>query len=96
MKSSLKKKYLYKVELLLIKLIPMLLAFIYLLNTILSYFSIDMTLFSYIGGVSFLPLLFLYISSYVFNFCEHHRIFLHYILITDLINIYDYYVGIPI
>lgn len=87
---------LHKIGLIILKLIPMLLAFVYFINTVLSYYNIDTTLLSYVGGMSLIPLLFLYISSYVFRFCSYHRVFLHYILITDIINIYDYYIGIPI
>lgn len=94
--ESLKRKNLYKIELGLLKIIPMLLAFMHLSNTILSYFNIDCTIFSYIGGVSLLPLLFLYLSSYVFQFCGYHRMFLHYCLVINCINIYDYHIGIPI
>lgn len=94
--ESLRRKNLYKIELGLLKIIPMLLAFMHLSNSILSYFNIDCTIFSYIGGVSLLPLIFLYLSSYVFQFCEYHRIFLHYCLIINCINIYDYHIGIPI
>lgn len=74
----------------------MILAFISLLNSILSYFGIDLYILSYIGGVSIFTMLFLYLSSYVFKFCEYHRMFLHYIVSTWIINIIDYYVGIPI
>ena len=94
--ENLKRKSLHKIELGLLKIIPMLLAFMYLSNSILYYFNIDCTIFSYIGGVSLLPLLFLYLSSYVFQFCEYHRMFLHYIVIINCINIYDYHIGIPI
>ena len=94
--ENLKRKSLHKIELGLLKIIPMLLAFMYLSNSILYYFNIDCTIFSYIGGVSLLPLLFLYLSSYVFQFCEYHIMFLHYIVIINCINIYDYHIGIPI
>lgn len=49
-----------------------------------------------IGGVSFLPLLFLYLASYVFKFCEYHRMFLHYIAANNLLTLYDFYIGLPI
>ena len=65
-------------------------------NSILSYLDIEVVLLNYIGGVSILPLLFLYLSSYVFKFCEYHRMFLHYLLITDIINVYDYHIGLPL
>ena len=87
---------LYKIELYLLKIIPMLLALVNFINIILSFNGIDIPFLSYIGGISFIPLIFLYISSYVFKFCEYHRMFLHYVVICNLINIYDYYIGIPI
>lgn len=74
----------------------MLLAFITLLNSVLSYFGIDLYILSYIGGVSIFTIIFLYLSSYVFRFCEYHRMFLHYIVVTWIINIADYYIGIPV
>ena len=93
--ERLRSKALYKIELYLIKVIPMLIAGIYLTNTVLSYFCIDLPILSTIGGVSLLPLLFLYISSYVFGFCGYHRMFLHYVVINDTLNYLDYYGRIP-
>lgn len=94
--NSLRNKSLYKIELYLLKVMPMLLAAIYLINTVLSYYDIILPALSYIGGLSFIPLLFMYISSYVFRFCSYHRMFLHYIVINDLINLIDYYYTLPI
>jgi len=90
-KSDLIQKSLYKIELYIIKIIPYILALFYLLNTTLSYFYIDIPLISYIAGVSLLPLLFLYISSFVFKFCIYHRLPIYYIFINWLITILDYY-----
>lgn len=89
-------KLLYKVTVIVLKILPILLAFITLLNSILSYFNIDLVILSYIGGVSLITILFIYVSSYAFRFCEYHRIFLHYIVVTWIINIIDLYIGIPI
>lgn len=89
-------KILYKVQLYLLKVIPMVMAFIYLINTILSYFDIDLEFLSYLGSGSILMIVYLYVSSYVFKFCEYHRMFLHYIVIINIVNTYDYYIGIPI
>ena len=94
--EKLKSKMLYKIELLLLKTIPMLMALCSVSNSILSYLDIEVVILNYIGGVSILPLIFLYLSSYVFKFCEYHRMFLHYLLITDIINVYDYHVGFPL
>ena len=94
--NSLRNKDLYKIELYLLKVMPMLLAAIYLVNTVLSYYDIIIPVLSYIGGLSFIPLVFMYVSSYVFRFCSYHRMFLHYIVINDLINLTDYYYTLPI
>lgn len=94
--EKLKSKMLYKIELLLLKTIPMLMALCSVGNSILSYLDIEVVILNYIGGVSILPLIFLYLSYYVFKFCEYHRMFLHYLLITDIINVYDYHVGFPL
>lgn len=94
--NSLRNKSLYKIELYLLKVMPMLLAAIYLINTVLSYYDIILPVLSYIGGLSLIPLVFMYISSYVFRFCSYHRMFLHYIVINDLINLVDYYYTLPI
>lgn len=87
-------KVLYKTELYLIKMIPMIIAFIYLLNTTLSYFYIDLPILSYI--IMFLLMAFLYLSSFIFKFCSWHRLFLHYITLNLILNIIDLYIGIPL
>lgn len=94
--ENLRSKLLYKIELRLLKIIPMILAFTALLNSILSYFNIDLYILSYIGGISIFTMVFLYLSSYVFKFCEYHRMFLHYVVVTWIINTIDYYIEIPI
>ena len=94
--AKLKSKHLYRIELYLIKIIPMIISLVYLLDTILSYFYIDVPLLSYIAGTSVLELVFLYLSSIVFRFCAYHRMFIHYITLNWALNIYDYYIGLPI
>lgn len=71
-------------------------AFICLLNTTLSYFDIDLPVLSYISSNSILTVVFFYISSYVFKFCEYHRMFIHYNTLMWVLNIYDMYIGVPI
>lgn len=93
---NLTNKILYKIHLYLLKIIPMIMAFICILNTILSYFDLDIVFLSYLGSCSILMLVYLYVSSYVFKFCEYHRMFLHYIVVATGFNTYDYYVGIPL
>lgn len=94
--KEVKSKTLYKVELILIKFIPFVLALICFLNTVFSYFGIDLEVLAYVGGTSLLTLFFLYVSSYLFKFCTYHRLPLHYVVVNDILNTYDYYVGIPL
>lgn len=90
------EKDLYKLELLLIKSLPLGIALCYLINTVLSYFKIDAVILSYLGGMSILPIVFILVSSFVFKFCIYHRLPIYYIIVSDIINYYDLYVGIPI
>ena len=84
-------KTIYRISLVMIKAIPMCIAFVYLLNSSLSYFDIDVSMLSTIGGMSILTLALMYCLSVAFEFCAYHRMFLHYILIEDIINYIDYY-----
>ena len=90
------EKNLYKLELIFIKILPLGIALCYLLNTILSYFGIDAVILSYIGGMSILPTAFILISSFVFKFCIYHRLPIYYIIVSDIFNYIDFYIGIPI
>ena len=94
--ASYLNKTLYKIQLYLLKVIPMVMAFICILNSVLSYFDIDLPILSYIVGNSFLTIVYFYITSYVFKFCSYHRMFMHYTTLTWIINIVDLYIGIPI
>lgn len=89
-------KSLYKLEIFTIKTIPIVLALICFINTLLCYTGIDLPILTYIGGISFLTLGFLYLSSYVFKFCSYHRMFLHYILAVNIISYIDMEYGIPL
>ena len=92
----LRSKALYKALLIFLKIIPMFIAICYMLNTIFAYVDIDIPVLSNLAGMSLSTWMFIYLASIVFKFCTYHRIFLYYILLTDLINIIDYYINIPI
>lgn len=87
-------KNLSSVALVMIKTLPMLLAFIYFIGTILCFFEFDDIAITYIKEA--VILVYLYICSYLFKLCWRHRLFLHYIVAKDILNVYDYYVGIPL
>jgi len=77
-----------------LKILPMLVAGLYLLNTTLSYFNIDWPAISYLAN--FFLWLFVMMASYRLKFCEYHRMFLWYILINNIVCITDTEFGLPI
>ena len=88
------RKRLYKTTLFTLKIIPAIIALCDILNTLFYLFDVNAEVLSYFGGVSFLTLAFLYLTSYAFNFCEYHRLPLHYVVVTNLLSIVDYYFSI--
>ncbi len=74
----------------------MLMAFIFFLNTFLSYFGVEVKAFNYIASIGFLPIIMFYALSYLLHFCEYHRIFLHYIVIVNCLSLYDEYIAVPV
>lgn len=85
-----------KLLIIFLKVIPMILAGTAFANTFLFYFDVDTEWMHYVGGTSILTLAFLYLASYVFKFCEYHRMFLHYVVVCNTINTIDYYYGLPV
>jgi hypothetical protein len=89
-------KSLYKIEVFLLRTIPYILATGYALNTVLSYFDIDLVILSMICSIGVVPYMFILISSFVFKFCKYHRMMIYYIGVTELLSWIDYYHKIPI
>lgn len=87
-------KSLCKIMLYSIKVIPMIISGIYILNTVLSYFDIDLPILSYI--VQYLFIAVTLIASLAFRFCKWHRMFIYYIAVILTLNIIDYHIGIPV
>lgn len=94
--ERLKSKFLYKIEIVGIKYIPIIIAVLYFLNTSLDAFGIYQDIISHLTGMSLLPWCFLLLSSFVFKFCVYHRIPLYYIAINHIIALVDYYFDIPL
>jgi hypothetical protein len=94
--KSRESRTLYKLFLGFLKIIPMLMAGLFLVNTILSYFCIDYSIFSYLTGVGFIPWLFIMVASYTLRFCEYHRMFLWYIAINNIVCWLDENFKLPV
>lgn len=93
---SLNSKTLYKLFLGFLKVIPMIMAGLFLLNTVLSYFDIDYSIISYLAGIGLIPWLFIMLASYTLKFCEYHRMFLWYILVNNIMCWIDANYGLPV
>lgn len=95
-------KNLYKVELFLLKLLPIIMAISLLIAQYGAYLQVTsgllivIQIISHYLGLVIAPLAFMYISSYVFKFCNYHRMFIHYIAIIELMNTTNWYFRIPI
>jgi hypothetical protein len=79
-----------------LKILPAIMAGSYVIEMISIFLGFGTQVLVNFIGMIVAPILFMYLASYVFKFCEYHRMFLHYLLITDVINIYDYHVGFPL
>lgn len=78
------------------KVIPILIAAVHCINSFLSFLGSNDIPLNYIGGISLLPIIYLYVASYTFKLCNYYRMFLHYSILIDALNIYDFYIGIPL
>lgn len=94
--TSLRSKALYKVTLYVLKMLPMIMAFSYLIMFVLANTIESFVIVPHIIGTVIAPLAFVYLTSYVFRFCAFHRLFIHYYAFVELLNVTDYYIRIPI
>ena len=94
--TNLRSKALYKITLYVLKILPMIMAFSYLIMFVLANTVESFVIIPHIMGTVIAPLAFLYLTSYVFKFCAFHRLFIHYYAFVELLNVTDYYIGIPI
>ena len=88
--------YKHKLFLGFLKILPMVIAGLFLLNTVLSTFDIDLPILSYIASVGIIPWLFIMLASYIFRFCTYHRMFLWYVLANNIICWTDQEFHLPI
>lgn len=86
---NLNNRTFYKLFLEFLKVIPMVMAGLYLMNTVLSYFDIDYSTISYFAGIGLIPWIFILLASYTLRFCEYHRMFLWYILVNNIVCLID-------
>ena len=86
----------YKLTFIIVKYIPFLIAVGNVLNSFLSYYDLDCRWLNYFIGLSIIPTIFIYLVADVLRFCNYHKVFLHYAVLINIINLIDNYMGIPI
>ena len=86
----------HKILLILLKYLPVALGVEYFLATVLQYFDVEVGYLSYGFYIGLVPLIFIFVCSYVFKFCEYHRIYLYYIILNEVMNIINYNVELNI
>ena len=87
------KKQEVKVLGIIVKYLPIFIAFMYFINSILSLCNIYISAITFIASCGFAPLLLIYMCCCVLKFCSNYKAYLIYIAINNLINWVDYEYG---
>ena len=87
-------KNLYKLTIITLKFLPIVMASAFMISNIIHITIIQ--IICHIIGINVAQFLFIYLTSYAFKFCNYHRIFIHYLVLIETINVIDWYIGIPV
>lgn len=87
-------KNLYKLTIITLKFLPIVMASAFMISDIIHITIIQ--IICHIIGLNVAQFLFIYLTSYAFKFCNYHRIFIHYLVLIETINVIDWYIDIPI
>lgn len=82
-----------KVLSIIVKYLPILMAIMYFINSILSLLDIYTSIISYNFYCGFIPLLLIYICCSVLKYCTQYKAYLGYVAINNIINWIDYEYG---
>ena len=89
----LNQKQQMKVLSIIVKYIPIFIALMYFINSVLSLCDIYISAITFIASCGFAPLLLIYMCCCVLKFCSNYKAYLIYIAINNLINWADYEYG---
>ena len=93
--NSLKRNN-YKLFLFINKYLPYVISLLYMVNTLLYFYGIDVQILSILAGMSILPVLYFISVSFTFKYCLYHRLPLYYVILNDVISWMEYTIGLPI
>jgi hypothetical protein len=74
-----------------LKILPAIMADSYVIEMISIFLGFGTQVLVNFIGMIVAPILFMYLASYVFKFCEYHRIFIHYVLILEILTTIKWY-----
>ena len=89
----LNQKQQMKVLSIIVKYLPIFIALMYFINSVLSLCDIYISAITFIASCGFTPLLLIYMCCCVLKFCSNYKAYLIYIAINNLINWVDYEYG---
>ena len=89
----LNQKQQMKVLSIIVKYLPIFIALMYFINSVLSLCDIYISAITFIASCGFAPLLLIYMCCCVLKFCSNYKAYLIYIAINNLINWADYEYG---
>lgn len=89
----LNQKQQMKVLSIIVKYLPIFIALMYFINSVLSLCDIYISAITFIASCGFAPLLLIYMCCCVLKFCNNYKAYLIYIAINNLINWVDYEYG---
>lgn len=89
----LNQKQQMKVLSIIVKYLPIFIALMYFINSVLSLYDIYISAITFIASCGFAPLLLIYMCCCVLKFCSNYKAYLIYIAINNLINWVDYEYG---
>ena len=69
----------HKLLIFVLKILPAIMAGSYVIEMISIFLGFGTQVLVNFIGMIIAPILFMYLASYVFKFCEYHRIFIHYV-----------------
>ena len=93
--TTLRSKSVYKVTVKLLKLLPMIMVLSYFIMLGLSFVADRYVVIPHVLGTVIAPLVFIYLISYVFRYCTFHRLFIHYYVFIQLLNVIGHYHWLP-
>ena len=86
----------YKIFLFINKYLPYVISLLYMVDTLLYFFGVDLPVLSIFGGMSILPIIYFISVSFTFKYCLYHRLQLYYIMVNDAISWLEFTIGLPV